>query len=190
MSPANRFGRAPQQLLAKNLYRAQRAFVALMFDVLGRLLVAASASDPELKRELAGFPENFTFGFSVLGAAPSMRLSWRDGRLAQLSGGGPADLDIIFKHVSHAFMVLSFQESAPTAFANQRFLTQGDAALGVRFMRCLNRVQAVALPRVVAARALKAVPHLPITEKLALGAQLYAGVARGLAGRAPTRSRA
>jgi hypothetical protein len=101
---------------------------------------------------------------------------------------------VIFKHVSHAFMVLSFQESTPTAFANQRILTHGDAALGMRFTRCLNRVQAVALPHFVAARALKAVPALPIAKKLALGAQLYAGVARGLAGHRapaePTRSRA
>lgn len=196
MPPAKRPGRAPQRLLAQNLlfYSAQRAYVALMFDVLGRLLVAASASDPEVKRELAGFPENFTLGFSVLGDTASLRLRWRAGQLTRCAGGGPADLDVIFKHISHAFMVLSFQESTPSAFANQRILTHGDAALGMRFTRCLNRVQTVALPRFVAARALKAVPALPIAQKLALGAQLYAGVARGLAGlRAhaePIRSRA
>jgi hypothetical protein len=178
-------------------YGAQHAYVALMFDVLGRLLIAASARDPEVKRELSGFPEDFTLGFSVLGDSASLRLHWRGERLTRLPGGEAADLDVIFKHVSHAFMVLSFQESTPTAFANQRVITQGDAALAMRFTRCLNRVQAVTLPRFVAARALKAVPPLPLTQKLALGAQLYAGVARGLgerpagaAGRTNTRSRA
>jgi SCP-2 sterol transfer family len=156
-----------------------------MFDVLGRLLVAASTRDPEVKRELDGFPEGFTLGFSVLGDSASLRLRWHGARLTRLAGGEAADLDVIFKHVSHAFMVLSFQESTPSAFANQRLLTQGDAALAMRFTRCLNRVQAVTLPRFVAARALKAVPPLPLSQKLALGARLYAGVARGLGARRP-----
>lgn len=177
--------RAPQRRLAESslLYAAQHAYVALMFDVLGRLLVAASASDRELERELAGFPDGFTLGFSVLGAAAKLRLRYGDGRLSRLAGTPSPDLDIIFKHVSHAFLVLSFQESTPRAFANQRMLTQGDAALAMRFTRCLNRVQSVALPRFVAARALKAVPSFSIAEKLSLSARLYAGVARGLASR-------
>jgi hypothetical protein len=71
-------------------------------------------------------------------------------------------------------MVFSFQESTAQAFANQRFITQGDAALSMRFTRCLNRVQAVSLPKFIAARALKALPPIPFGEKLALSAQWYA----------------
>lgn len=185
MARGTRFGRASQRLLAGSslLYKAQHAYVALMFDVLGRLLAAASWSDPDVVRELRGFPDGFTLGFSVLGASARLRLRCRAGRLERVPGDVSPDLDIIFKHVSHAFAVLSFQESTPRAFANQRMLTQGDAALAMRFTRCLNRVQGVALPQFVAARALKAVPPLSIAEKLSLGARLYAGVARGFASR-------
>jgi hypothetical protein len=65
-------------------------------------------------------------------------------------------------------------------------ITQGDSALAMRFTRCLNRVQGVALPNFVAARALKTLPPLSIGEKLSLGARLYTGVALGLAGRSST----
>jgi len=80
-------------------------------------------------------------------------------------------------------MVFSFQESTPRAFANQRMVTQGDPALAMRFTRCLNRVQAVSLPRFVVERALKAVPPISMGEKLSVGARLYAGVVRSLASR-------
>ena len=162
---------------------AQRTYVALMLDTLGRLLVAASVSDAEVSRELRGFPEGLTLGFSVLGDAASLRLRYQDGLLARVAKSSSPELNITFKHVSHAFMVLSFQESTPQAFANQRILMHGDAALAVRFTRCLARVQSVILPRFIAARALKAVPSMPIGEKLSLNARLYAGVALGLARR-------
>ena len=180
--------RAPRGGLAEStlLYSAQHAYVSLMFDVTGRLLVAASASDAEVQRELSGFPDGFTLGFSVLGASAKLRLRYRAVRLVRLAPSAPADLEVIFKHVSHAFLVMSFQESTPRAFANQRVITQGDSALAVRFTRCLNRVQGVALPSFVAARALKALPPMSIGEKLSLGARLYAGVARGLAERSST----
>jgi hypothetical protein len=163
-----------------HVYAAQRAYVALMLDVIGRLLVAGSDSDEEIKRELAGFPEGFTIGFSVMGDSLAMRLRVRQGKLERLTGNLQPDLEIIFKHVSHAFMVFSFQESTPRAFANQRMITQGDPALAMRFTRCLNRVQALSLPRFVVERALKAVPTMSLGEKLSLGARLYLGVARSL----------
>jgi hypothetical protein len=70
--------------------------------------------------------------------------------------------------------VFSFQESTPQAFANQRFITQGDAALSMRFTRCLNRVQAVSLPSFIAARALGVLPPISLTDKLKLSARLFA----------------
>jgi hypothetical protein len=185
MARANASGRALQPRESALLYSAQHSYVVMMLEVIGRLMVAASARDPELQRELAGFPDNLTFGFSVLGASAKLRLRWRGGLLSRLSGDHPAGLEVTFKHIGHAFMVLSFQESSAQAYANQRLVMQGDPALAVRFTRCLNRVQGVTLPRFVAARALKAVPSLSVGDKLSLNARLWAGVARDLARRSP-----
>lgn len=157
-----------------HVYAAQHAYVALLFGVSGRLLVAGSRSDAGIQRELSVFPEGLVVGFSIIGDSLKVRLRVRGGRLTRVTGNPKADLDVVFKHVRHAFMVLSFQESTPQAFANQRFITQGDAALAMRFTRCLNRVQAISLPKFVAARALKALPPMTFGEKLALSAKLYA----------------
>jgi hypothetical protein len=165
-------------------YLAQRAYVATMFALLGRLLVAGSAADPEIARELAGFPEGCSLGFSILGDATSLRLVWRGGRLhaAQPELGRP-DIEIVFKHLAHAFALLSFQESTPIAYAQDRMSTHGDIVLTLRFVRCLTRVQEVMLPGAVARRALKSLPKQPTLARLGLATRIAGGLARGLLSR-------
>lgn len=178
---ANVFKQELAQKLAEHgaTYAAQRAYVIGLLTLSGRLLVAASYADPEIQRELSGMPEGLVVGFSVLGdSGAAMRLCCRNGRLAPMPAQHPADLDIMFKHIRHAFMVLSFQETTPQAFANQRFVTQGDPALSMRFTRCLNRMQLVTLPAALTKRALADAPALSLFEKLSVSAKLYANLMR------------
>lgn len=158
---------------ASLVYKAQRAYVAAMFEVLGRLLVAGSAADPVIRRELLGFPDGYTIGFSVLGDALTLRIARRGDRfvLAPTSQAKP-DLEIELKHIAHAFALLSFQESTPTAFANDRIVLHGDIGLSMRFTRCLDRVQGIMLPDPIAKLALKSLPHIPLAERLRLAAQI------------------
>ncbi len=185
--PRQTVGQAVGQAVARTLasserrYRMQRTYVAVMFELIGRLLEASSRTDPEVRREVAGFPEGYIVGFSLLDGPLGMRLQKRGAALVRIDAHEKATLDITFKHVSHAFAVLSFQESTAQAFANDRAITQGDIALAMRFVRILNRMQAVALPSPVAQRALKApLPLLTVGERARLTAQLYGQVVRGL----------
>jgi hypothetical protein len=161
-------------------YAAQRAYVAALLELSSHLLVAASYADPEVQRELAGMPEGLVIGFSVLGDEVALRLACKGGRLVRMPRSHPADLDIIFKHIRHAFMVLSFQETTPQAFANQRFITQGDAALSMRFTRCLNRMQLITLPAPITQRAFAGVAPPPLREKLGVSAKIYLNLVRSL----------
>jgi hypothetical protein len=60
------------------------------------------------------------------------------------------DLTITFKHLTHAFMVFSFQESTAQAFANDRMIADGDVSSAIRLVRCLNKMESLILPKVVA----------------------------------------
>lgn len=167
-------------------YQAQRAYVAAMFAVLGRLLIAGAAADREIQRELSTFPEGTRIGFSIVGDPTALRLAWRGGRLhAEPASSGPPDVEIVFKHVAHAFALLSFQESTPVAYARDRMSTHGDVGLTVRFVRCLTRVQAVMLPGAIAARAIKSVPAQPALPRLGLATRIAGGVVRSLLSRSP-----
>lgn len=163
-------------------YRAERVVVALMFDMMGRLLAAASQSDPVVRRELRGFPEGYTIGFAVLGERATMRLCVREGRFVTLDKNAPRPaLEVTFKHVTHAYNVLTFQESTARAFANERVITNGDTALAMRLVRCLNRVEALTLPPFVASRALKQpLPRLTLRERAIGAGRLYAQLLRQL----------
>jgi hypothetical protein len=166
---------------ASLIYKSQRAYVAAMFEVLGRLLVAGSAVDPVVRQELTGFPEGYTIGFSVLGDTLGLRVSRRGDRFApEPSRVGAPELEIVFKHVSHAFALLTFQESTPTAFANDRMVSHGDVGLSMRFLRCLDRVQGVMLPDPIAAMALKSLPNIPLGERLRLATRIAGGLVSSL----------
>jgi hypothetical protein len=162
-------------------YQAQRAFVATMFEVLGRLLVAGAAADPVVQRELEGFPEGYTIGFAVYGDTLGLRVRRRGQRMELVADrSGRAELEIVFKHISHAFALLSFQESSATSFANDRMISHGDVGLSMRFMRCLDRVQAVMLPDPIAVLALKSLPGIPLGERLNVAAKTVGGLVQGL----------
>jgi hypothetical protein len=166
---------------ASVLYRSQRAYVAAMFEVLGRLLVAGAQADPEIQRELKGFPDGLTLGFSVFGETLGFRLVYRGGRLAlDPRRDGKPDLEIVFKHIAHAFALLTFQESTPEAYAYDRMISHGDVPLTMRFVRCLDRVQGVMLPDPIAARALKSLPEIPAAQRLLLAARIAGGLMQTL----------
>lgn len=172
-------------------YRAQRAYAAAMMRLTGGLLEAASTADPVVRREVEGFPDGLVIGMSVLGDTPRLRVQKRGGRLVRLPDDDPAapGLEAVFKHVAHAFLVLSFQEGTAQAFANDRMISRGDPALSMRLVRCLNRVQAITLPPPVARRALKAYPAMPARERLALAARIYLTYAGALRGARDTSTR-
>jgi hypothetical protein len=159
----------------RNPYAKERAYVSLMMWTIGGLLQAASAQDAVLAEEVAGFPEGMVIAMSIFGDRLRLRLRVTGGVFQRLPERDPAsaDLEIVFKHLAHAFLVLSFQEATARAIANDRMITRGDTALAMRFVRCLNRLEAVVLPRLVAERALKRYPALPLAQKLPLAARVY-----------------
>lgn len=161
----------------------QRVYVSTMMDIIGRGLEAASQVDPVLQQELAGFPAGFTFEMKIMPKGPALTARINpDGTLQRLSSlQGRPDLSIKFKHVSLAFLVFSFQESTSRAFANDRMVADGDVAYAIRIVRCLDRMETLILPRVIADRAVKRYPDsLKLGEKLGKASQIYVRVAHSL----------
>lgn len=76
------------------------------------------------------------------------------------------DLAIIVKHPILAFKILTLQESNTVAVANNRFLTSGDASLAIRFINCLEIVEANLLPSFIAKNIVAKHEHIPISGKI------------------------
>ncbi len=158
----------------------ERAYVTTMIDVVGRGLVSASQVDDEVRQELSGLPAGYQIQMTVLPAGPGFVAEVQaDGSLLlAASPKAKPDLSVKFKHLSLAFQVFSFQEGTARAFANDRMLVDGEVSHAIRLVRCLNKMEALILPKLVAARAVKRYPALPLNEKIAKAARIYGLVAK------------
>ena len=163
------------------VFQARRFYVELMFQVMGRALQAVSEIDSAVQAEARALPEGFLFEMMVMPDGSKLTVEHiGNGRLHYHGDKAPRpiDLSIQFKHVAHAFLVLSFQEKTAVAFANDRMLVNGEISYAVRMTRVLTRLETFILPKLVAQRAVKEYPaslHLP--EKLISAARIYLKVA-------------
>lgn len=159
----------------------QHAYVTLMMDVIGRGLVGANTVDPEIRDEILGFPVGFIFSMKVFPNGPKFIAKVQEGHTLKLINDfqGKPDLTITFKHLTHAFLVFSFQEGTAQAFANDRMVADGELSHAIRLVRCLNKMEALILPKFVANFAVKAYPQdLTLKEKLSEASYIYLKVAQ------------
>ncbi len=156
--------------------RLQRIYVAAMMRIVAGGLVATSRVDARARREFAGYPVGFQVQLLVLPAGPGFVIeSNGDGSFqrAHVPKVRP-DLNIQFKHLGHAFLVFSFQEGTARALAFDRMIIDGDLGLATRLVRCLNRMEVLILPKLVAQRAVKRYPEeLALREKLPVALRVY-----------------
>ncbi len=147
----------------------QLAYVKLMMDVVGRGLVMASQVDSEIQEEVSKFPVHFVLSMNVFPNGPAFFARVTEDKQLELlkRAEKKPDLTITFKHVSHAFLVFTFQESTAQAYANDRMIADGDVSAGIRFVRCLNKLEILILPKLVASLAVKQYPtELTLKEKI------------------------
>lgn len=159
----------------------QLAYVKLMMNIIGRGLVMASQVDPEIKQEVAQFPANFRLSMNVFPHGPAFVARVTEQHQLKLvkDSSIKPDLTITFKHLHHAFLVFSFQESTSQAFANDRMIADGDISYAIRLVRCLNKMEALILPKMVAQLAVKEYPNnLGLKDKIMEASSIYLKVAQ------------
>ena len=113
-----------------------------MMWLIARLLQAASAVDRTIRSDVADLPEGFSFCMRVRSGTPALTMKKSGDGLAVVRRSSEIrpTLAFEFKHVAHAFLVLSFQESTPRAFANDRLSIDGEFTNAMKVLRCLNRM--------------------------------------------------
>ena len=153
----------------------KRAYVATMMRIVGRGLAIGSRVDSEIAHELAHLPVEMTIAMRVNPNGPCCLLQRTHGGLSYLGvhDSGSADMEIIFKHLQHAWLLYTFQENTPTAFARNRIVLDGEVGHATVFNRCLARLLTLILPRLIAKRAVKRYPVIALGHKLRLATSIY-----------------
>ena len=154
-----------------------------MMLIVGRALSAISRVDEEAIEEIKGLPANYIIEMVVVPGGPGFKVKTvGDGTLvvANKESRRP-DLSIKFKHLKHAFSVLSFQEGTAEAFTKDRMIADGELSNSIRLVRILNKLESIILPKFIAKRAVKRYPeNLGCMEKITKAARIYALVVRHL----------
>lgn len=169
--------------LEKLNYQAQKAYVATMMKIIGNGLAAMSTRDEEARNELRNIRPGFVMQMTVFPSGPTFTLQVGENGSAKVLADAPGrpDLVIRFKHVSHAFQVFSFQEGTARAFANDRMVVDGSLGEAMIFVRCLNKMQQLILPKFIAQGVIKRYDkNLGLAEKLSKATRIYGEVFKNI----------
>jgi hypothetical protein len=155
--------------------------VRIIFMVLGRAFQSGSRHDPEIRREIAVWPENFMVMMNVFPEGPGMVLEKIHGRLTYHGNKIiRSDLVINFKNMECAFMVMTPQIGPAQAFAQRRMTVTGNLADAMIFTRCLNIIIAYLYPKFISKRLLKRVPAMTANKQINRIIIYMAGIPFGL----------
>ncbi|WP_300668064.1 hypothetical protein [Desulfoluna sp.] len=161
----------------------QKLYITIMLWFVGRAIVAAYKSDPEVRREFDTLPGGFTFSLGVLPVGPRMVIrKEQDGKVRYLGQGKGEvmDLDLTIKHMQAFFMILSFQESTSTANARARLYVDGGVPEACAVVRVLDVVQVHLLPKFIAKLAVKRYPAWSWTRHILVRSKVYLRTVTGI----------
>jgi len=164
--------------------RVKVLLIKLVFFLFGRGTQFLSRVDPEIRREIGGWPERFTILYRILPNGPRMVLARTPAGHLEYRGKDPAvqkaDLTIAVKNVESAFLVFCFRMGMNQAYAQNRLSVRGDVPTAMSQMRVLNRVLAYMLPqRLVRQITLKLPEIRPLRRHLTRGGIYLLGVPFG-----------
>lgn len=142
--------------------RFKTLVVKTVLFILGRSFHAASKWDPDLRREIAPWEEGSTFMMRVFPDGPCMTVEKRRGILLYRGSRPPgADLIVTFKSMESAFLVFTAQCGTARAFAESRFIVNGDIPKAMSLVRCLNILERYLFPLFINRRIVKRPPPMP-----------------------------
>lgn len=170
-------------LPAARTHRAKAAVAATALAALGVAFEILSAHCQEMQRELADWTEGRTFALGVLPDGPTIAVRKQGERLVFLGRGDRgAPLQVLFKNVDVALLVLCGLLSSHQAFAEHRMVVYGPLDETVQ----ANRAMAIVVKYLFPAPMLRTLFKRPPTfsrAELALKARLYLTIGPALARR-------
>ncbi len=147
--------------------------IKIIFIVLGRAFQSASKHDEQIRREISSWKDGFTLIMKVMPDGPSMGLEKKDNML-EFKGEKLriAELEIYFRNVESAFMIMTPQMGSHQAFAERRMSIKGDLGIATVFTRTLVILMSILYPELIVKRLVKRVPPLTF-KRLKLRIWLY-----------------
>lgn len=136
--------------------RLKSVYCSIVMAVLGWFIPHVAYRKKSVQEEVACFPENFTFRFAIWPDKSSVAFKRIGTKLKKIRPDeGDADLTVYLKSLEAAWLLLSFQESTCRSEANDRLFVKGELPHSCTFIRLMDKVEILLLPKFLAKKAVK-----------------------------------
>ncbi|WP_168203257.1 aldehyde ferredoxin oxidoreductase family protein [Oceanispirochaeta crateris] len=130
-------------------------YCRIVLAVLGWFIPAVACRKKSVQEEVVTFPEGFSFSLGVWPCGPSVTFRRRGRGLKKSGKTERVDMRVSLKSIEAAWLLFSFQESTCQSEANGRLSVEGELPHTCTFIRFMDKVEILLLPRFIAEKAVK-----------------------------------
>lgn len=118
--------------------------------------------DEEVLKEIASWNENIIIKIATYENGPSLIIKKQQDKIIRIKEANKYDIEIIFKSLDAAFLVLTAREGISKAYAEHRFILKGDITKAMSLVRCIDIVETYLFPKVIAKNLVKTIKKIKI----------------------------
>lgn len=134
----------------------KKIYCAVVFALLGWFIPNIACRKESVREEIRMFPEDFTCTLGVWPSGPSVTFLRKGDRLIKHRRAlSSPDLGVYLKSIDAAWLMFSFQESTCMSEARSRLIAMGELPHTCTFIRMMDKVEILLLPKLIAKRAVK-----------------------------------
>ena len=118
--------------------------------------------DEEVLKEIASWNENIIIKIATYEDGPSIIIKKQQDKIIRIKEANKCDIEIVFKSLDAAFLVLTAREGISKAYAEHRFILKGDITKAMSLVRCIDIVETYLFPKVIAKNLVKTIKKIKI----------------------------
>lgn len=118
--------------------------------------------EPKVYKETANWKEGYTIKIQTCINGPSLLLKKKDNCIIKLKQEQNCDLEIIFKNLDTAFLLLTGRLGIAKAYCEHRFLLKGNIMEAMSLVRCLDIVETYLFPKFIVKHLVKKIEPLKV----------------------------
>ena len=118
--------------------------------------------DEEVLKEIASWNENIIIKIATYEDGPSLIIKKQQDKIIRIKEANKCDIEIVFKSLDAAFLVLTARKGISKAYAEHRFILKGDITKSMSLVRCIDIVETYLFPKVIAKNLVKTIKKIKI----------------------------
>lgn len=118
--------------------------------------------EPNVYKETKNWKNGYTIKIKTCENGPSLLLKKQGDEIIRIKESKNCDLEIIFKSLDAAFLLLTGRLGIAKAYCEHRFLLKGNIMEAMSFVRCVDIVETYLFPKIIAKHLVKQISKIKI----------------------------